>query len=189
MNSFLGSHGNRRAAPRFPCPLGGRTPLAVSWGRSQRGFTLIELVVTVAIVGLLASVTLPMAELVVQRNHERELRQALREIRISLDAYRQAVDEGRIARSPLASGYPASLNVLVDGVPDARSPESKATIRFLRRVPRDPLTTDPSTSAEDTWGKRSYASSFDNPEEGDDVYDVYSLSPGVGLNGIAYRDW
>jgi general secretion pathway protein G len=157
--------------------------------RSLRGFTLIELVVTVAIVGLLATVALPMAELMVQRNKERELRLALREVRTALDAYKQAVDEGRIAHSVQASGYPPSLRVLVEGVPDARSPDKKARINFLRRIPRDPMFSDASKSAEETWGKRSYASSFDAPEEGDDVYDVFSVSSGVGLNGIPYRNW
>lgn len=154
-----------------------------------RGFTLIELVITVAIVSLLASMALPMAELVVQRSKEHEMRLALRQIRGALDAYRQAVDEGRVTHSVGQSGYPPGLKVLVEGVPDASSPDRKSRIYFLRRIPRDPTFNDPAKPDDETWGIRSYASSFDAPEEGEDVFDVYSLSPGVGLNGISYRNW
>ncbi len=154
----------------------------------HRGFTLVELIVTVAIVGLLASVALPLAELTVQRNKEHELHHALREIRTALDAYKQAVAEGHIARTLNDSGYPPTLKVLMDGVPDVTSPDKK-TLYFLRRIPRDPMSEDPSRTNEESWGRRSYASSAEAPEEGNDVFDVYSLSPAVGLNGIPYRDW
>jgi general secretion pathway protein G len=157
--------------------------------RYARGFTLIELVVSVAIVGLLATAVLPLSELVVQRNKEHELRLALREIRGALDAYKQAVEEGRVVRSLEESGYPASLHVLVEGEPDAANPEANRLIHFLRRIPRDPFETDPELAAEDTWGKRSYASSADAPLEGEDVFDVYSRAAGVGLNGVPYREW
>lgn len=153
------------------------------------GFSLIELVVTVAIVALLSTVAFPLAEVVVKRSKEQELRLALREIRTALDAYKQAVEEGRVEQSIEASAFPASLSVLVEGVPDAGSPERDKKIYFLRRIPRDPLFADAARPDEETWGKRSYASSHDAPEEGDDVYDVYSLSSGVGLNGIPYRYW
>ncbi len=156
---------------------------------SSRGFTLIELVITVAIIGLLAMVALPMAELSVQRSKEQELRQALREIRTALDEYKRAVDEKRINQSVDKHGYPASLDELVDGVPDVSNPTSQNKIYFLRRIPRDPMNKDSNQSDADTWGKRSYASSADAPEEGADVFDVYSLSQGVGLNGIPYRKW
>lgn len=153
------------------------------------GFTLVELVVTVAIVALLATVAFPLAEVVVKRGKEQELRAALREIRTALDAYLHAVEEGRIAHSAEQSGYPESLEVLVEGVPDATSPDRKVRLFFLRRIPRDPMAADPAQPAAETWGKRSYASSADAPEAGEDVYDVYSLAPGSGLNGIPYRDW
>ena len=154
-----------------------------------KGFTLIELIMTVAILGLLASVTLPLAELSVQHSKEQELRLVLREIREGVDAYKQAVDDGRIIRSAEKSPYPASLQVLVDGMPDAKDPTNKNRIYFLRRIPRDPMVSDSSLPDADTWGKRSYQSSADDPQEGDDVFDVYSLSAGTGLNGIPYRNW
>ncbi len=153
-----------------------------------RGFTLIELLITVAIVGLLASIALPMTELAVQRSKEQELRIALREIRTGIDAYRRVWDEGRIQKSVDDSGYPPSLNVLVEGVEDAKSPK-RSKIYFLRRIPRDPMATDTRSEAVNTWGKRAYKSPPDDPQEGDDIYDVYSLSQKVGLNGVPYREW
>jgi general secretion pathway protein G len=157
--------------------------------RPSTGFTLIELVVTVAIVALLSTLALPLAEVVAKRDKELELRRALREIRSALDAYMVAVEEGRITQSLDGSAYPESLNVLVEGVPDASSPDGKRKLYFLRRIPRDPLFPDAAEADDKTWGKRSYSSSHDAPEEGEDVYDVYSLASGVGLNGIPYRNW
>lgn len=159
---------------------------------ASRGFTLIELMMTVAIVGILASVALPMAELAVQRNKEQDLKAALREIRGAIDAYAHAKEDGRIQGEKGSQGlssYPPSLQVLVDGVTDAQNPDGKTKLYFLRRIPRDPFANDPAATDEDTWGKRSYASSADNPEPGEDVFDVYSRSTDIGLNGIAYRKW
>jgi general secretion pathway protein G len=153
-----------------------------------RGFTLLELVITVAIVGILASVAVPLGALSVQRAKEQELRAALRQIRTALDDYQRATLEGRIERRADGSGYPVQLEALVEGVADAKSP-AQAKIYFLRRLPRDPFHTDPDTAAAATWGKRAYASPPDRPESGSDVYDVYSLSDQVGLNGIAVKDW
>jgi general secretion pathway protein G len=155
----------------------------------HKGFTLIELVVSVAIVALLASLVVPVGQLAVKREKERELRQALREMRTALDAYRQAVDDKRIDVNLTKSGYPSSLQVLVDGVNDMQSPDKRSKLKFLRRIPRDPFAQDAAQSNDATWGKRSYASSPDNPVAGDDVFDVYSLSPQSGLNGTPYRKW
>lgn len=157
--------------------------------RRRNGFTFIELAITVAIVGLLATIVLPMGELVAKRSQEHELRAALREIRTALDAYKQAVDEGRVAAGADKSGYPPRLSVLVEGVPDEKSPDRKRKLYFLRRIPRDPMCTDTSRSDEDSWGKRSYESDPDAPAEGEDVFDVYSLSAASGMNGIPYKDW
>jgi general secretion pathway protein G len=152
----------------------------------MRGFTLIELLVTIVIVGILASVALPMAELSVQRAKEQDLRQSLRELRNAIDAYKQAGDDGRIARQPTDSGYPHTLDELVNGVVDAKDPKG-GKLYFLRRVPADPFVE--AGGKADMWGLRSYASSREDPREGTDVFDVYSRAPGSGLNGIPYREW
>ncbi len=157
-------------------------------GVAARGFTLIELVITVAIVALLASVALPVSELAVQRTKEQELRRTLRQIREAIDLHKQASDEGRIRKSVGDSGYPKKLEDLAEGVDDQKSAK-KEKIYFLRRIPRDPLNADPTLSAAASWGKRSYASPPDDPREGDDVFDVFSLAPGKGINGQPYRDW
>lgn len=152
------------------------------------GFTLIELVVTLAILGMLSTVALPMAEVAVQRGKEQDLNAALRQIRDAIDAYKQAYDQGHIIRKVGASGYPPTLDILVQGVNDALS-QKEQKLFFLRRLPRNPFVLDSSISAADTWGKRSYASSADDPQEGDDVFDVYEQVPGKGLNGVPYREW
>ena len=154
----------------------------------MKGFTLIELVITVAIVAVLASVAMPLHELVAQRAKEQDLRRALREIREAIDAYKEASDEGRIEKRVGQSGYPPRLTTLVEGVIDQKNPR-KERIYFLRRIPRDPFTGDPQLADADTWGKRSYASPPEEPAEGDDVFDVYSLATGTGINGRPYKQW
>jgi general secretion pathway protein G len=146
-----------------------------------KGFTLIELMITVAIVGLLASVALPFAEMNVQRGKEAELRRSLREVREAIDAYKRAGDEGAIDKPASASGYPPSLNALVEGATDKRDPKG-SRIYFLRRVPADPMSGG-------EWGLRAYESPADSPRSGRDVFDIHSRSTGTGLNGVPYREW
>jgi general secretion pathway protein G len=153
----------------------------------RAGFTLIELVITVAIVGVLALLAAPLLEVTAQRHKETELHLALRQIREAIDAYRQAVQDKKIESPADASGYPPDLDSLVKGVPDITKPD-RPMIYFLRRLPRDPMNPDATLSAAETWGKRSYASPPDAPSPGEDVYDVYSLSDAVGLNGVPYRE-
>jgi general secretion pathway protein G len=153
-----------------------------------RGFTLIELVVTLAIIGLLTTAAMPLVQLAAQREKESELHHSLRILRSAVDAYKRAADSGSIRLEIGDSGYPPNLQVLVDGVEDQQS-EKKAMIYFLRRVPRDPLFPDSTVAAADTWGLRSYKSPPSDPQPGDDVFDVYSTAPGKGLNGIAYHEW
>lgn len=155
--------------------------------RNGRGFTLIELMITVAIVAILASAVLPLSQIALQRGKEQQLRTALRDIRSAIDAYKQAADEGRIEKPADASGYPPNLIVLVNGVEDIKNPV-KPMIYFMRRLPRDPFAQD-FLEADETWSKRSYASPPDAPMEGDDVFDVFSRSEGTGLNGVPYREW
>jgi general secretion pathway protein G len=156
--------------------------------RADRGFTLIELLVTLAILGVLASVALPVAQVALQRSQEQDLRRALREIRHAIDAYKRASDEGRVKKSIGDSGYPKNLEILVEGVPDQRDPK-RNKIYFLRRIPRDTMYSDTSVEEAASWGKRSYASEAAEPKEGDDVYDVYSTSSKIGLNGVPYQKW
>lgn len=154
----------------------------------QAGFTLIELVITVAIVGVLALLATPLLEISAQRHKEAELRLALREIRSAIDAYHQAVKDKRIESPADASGYPPTLHVLAAGVPDITRPDRRK-LYFLRRLPRDPMHPDGTLPAAETWGLRSYDSPPEAPSAGEDVYDVYSLSDKTGLNGVPYREW
>jgi general secretion pathway protein G len=159
--------------------------------KAASGFTLIELVIAVAIVAVLASAALPLNELVVQRAKEQDLRRALRDIRTALDAHKQACDDQRIPKCDKASGasgYPKRLEDLVEGIEDQKN-SKREKIYFLRRIPRDPFATDPALSDAATWSKRSYSSPPDDPREGDDVFDVYTSASGKGINGRPYKEW
>lgn len=155
----------------------------------QGGFTYIELVITVSIIAILAAVVLPLAEISSRRAQEAELREGLRAIRTAIDEYKRASDEGRVQKSADSSGYPPDLVTLVEGVDDASAAQSGRKIRFLRRIPRDPMEADKGIPPEETWGLRSYQSPPDDPSEGDDVFDVYSRSEGQAIDGTYYKDW
>lgn len=156
------------------------------------GFTLIELMVSLAIIATMASVATPMIQLTVQRQKEQQLREHLHALRQAIDAYKKASDDGRIKKSAEASGYPPNLQVLVDGVDDAKNPKH-VRLRFLRRIPTDPMLAPGASvtmgQAANAWGLRSYDSPPDQPRYNQDVYDVYSLSPQTGINGVPYAQW
>ncbi|MDH4060180.1 MAG: type II secretion system GspH family protein [Aquincola sp.] len=162
----------------------------------QVGFTLIELVITLAIVGMLALVALPLYEVTSTRFKETELRQALRTIRAGLDAYKAAADGGVLPKAAGESGYPPSLEVLTQpleiagkrsGVTNAE--EAPQRIVILRQLPRDPFFPDPRVPAAQTWATRAYATTFDDPQPGADVFDVSSMSSKLALDGTAYNTW
>jgi general secretion pathway protein G len=154
----------------------------------RAGFSLVELLVSVAIMGVLAAVAMPLVQITLQREKEHELRLALQDIRHAIDAYKAASVSGRIAIAPGQSGYPPTLTELVAGVPDAQHPDGPH-LYFLRRIPRDPFSQDRTAPAAEAWGLRSFASPPERPRAGDDVFDVYSLSSSAGLNGMPYAEW
>lgn len=156
------------------------------WRKAERGFTFIELMITLSILATLAMVAAPMAQVALQREKEHQLRAALIEVREAIDAYKRAADNGRIKLSIGDSGYPKRLEDLVTGVPDQRSPR-KQNMYFLRRIPRDPFA--PSEASGGGWAVRAYASPPDNPSEGEDVFDISSRSGKMGLNGIPLKQW
>lgn len=156
--------------------------------RAATGFTLIELVAVLALVGLLATAARPMLALHVRRAQEAELRQALRTLRGALDAYHDAALAGRLQLPPGASPWPPTLQVLVDGVPLAADPARR--LHLLRRLPRDPMADGaaPATAA-GAWALRASDSPPDDPRPGADVFDIASRSTGRALDGSRYRDW
>lgn len=150
--------------------------------RSRRGFTLAELVMVASVLAILAAVTLPVARFTAKRSKEMDLRQGLRTMREAIDEYKRYSDAGLIPVDLGTDGYPAELEVLVEGIDLVGQIDRKA--RFLRRIPVDPMT------GEAEWGMRSYQDERDSTSwGGENVYDVYSLSEGVGLNDIAYAEW
>ena len=147
--------------------------------RCEDGLTLVELIVTVAILAILASAAVPVARFQVKREKERELRYDLWEMRSSIDAYKNAADRGAFQVKIDSMGYPPDLQTLVDGV-DVQSKK----VRFLRAIPVDPMT------GNTDWGLRS---NQDDPDSdswgGQNVFDVYSKSDGTALDGTKYKDW
>jgi general secretion pathway protein G len=155
---------------------------------AERGFTYIELIVTLAIMAVLVMVAVPSMRYMIQKQKEYELRLALAQIRQGIDSYKHAADVGRIQKDVDATGYPPRLNDLVSGVPDQTAPDHHK-LYFLRSLPADPFFADSTADPASTWGLRSYASPPDAPVAGSDVFDVYSLSTQTGLNGIPYKRW
>lgn len=159
-----------------------------SVSRPRAGFTLIELLISLAILGVLATMLVPVVQMQMQRGREAQLREGLREIRVAIDEYKRASDAGRIAKRAGASGYPPNLEMLVEGVVDLKNPKA-GKLRFLRRIPTDPVAPTARSADVGGWGLRSYASEANDPRSGDDVFDVYSRSSQKGLNGIPYSQW
>jgi len=154
---------------------------------NEKGLTLIELVIALAILAVLASAVLPLTEVTVKRTKEIELQRALRNIRSAIDAYKvdfeKAKTEKKIITAVGETGYPEELEVLVTGkewgdlYPLPR--------KYLRRIPKDPF-----DKYDEGWGLRSYK---DDPDStvwgGDDIYDVYPQNDGIALDGSEYRTW
>lgn len=156
----------------------------------ERGFTLIELLVSLAIVALLATVALPLAQVVQARAKEAELKANLRVIRQALDTYKAAADAGLIDKTAGTSGYPPTLDSLATGVKrSAAFGFSAQPFVVLRRIPRDPFFEDASVPNALTWNTRSYSSKPDNPQPGEDVFDISSKSSKRAMDGSRYSDW
>jgi general secretion pathway protein G len=152
----------------------------------QRGYSFIELIIVTAILAILASTVLPMAQVTSQRQREAVLRADLRQMRTAIDKFKDAVDQGRISQTELkpgSEGYPNDLQTLVDGVP-IQGDASGALLKFLRRIPVDPMTNGTD------WGMRSYQDRPDARSWGrENVFDVYTKSEATALDGTKYRDW
>ena len=150
--------------------------------KSSRGFSLVELLVACVVLSILAGVTFPTVKYTRKRMKEIELRAQLREMRAAIDEFKRYSDAGFLPVEFGTDGYPKDLETLVEGVDVIGQIDKKA--RFLRRIGVDPML------GEDKWGLRSYQ---DDPDAtswgGENVYDVYSLSEGTGLNGIPYSKW
>lgn len=154
--------------------------------RKTLGFTLVELLVTLALLALLVTSASPVVQLNAKREKERELKRALWQIRDALDAYKDAVDQGLIKKKADGSGYPPNLAILVLGVENAQDPKKKKLF-FLRRIPRDPFAADSSQTNAETWHIRAYDGALDDMAT--DVYDVSSRSPAMGINQQPYSEW
>ena len=151
--------------------------------REDAGFTYIEVMITIAILLILAAVTIPVARTTIQRQRELELKAALREMRNAIDNYKKYVDAGQIQAEGIDNeGYPPDLDALVEGIPLQGTIDKK--IKFLRRIPKDPMT------ATYEWGLRSLQDDPNSTSWGrQNVYDVYTTSEAKGLDGTPYSQW
>jgi general secretion pathway protein G len=155
-----------------------------------KGFTLVELLVVMAVLGILTGLLLPLAQTMLLARKEQALKVALVDIRTAIDRFKIASDANKVAGGSI-NGYPKDLAVLVAGSPQTSALDSVQTGKqhyFLRRIPRDPFA-DETLTDEQTWGLRSYESPSNNPQKGVDVYDVYSMSTALAMDGTRYRDW
>jgi general secretion pathway protein G len=153
----------------------------------KKGFTLVEMLVTLTIVSILALAVLPLAKTAVKRERETTLRRNLRMMREAIDVYKKLADEKAFEFDEDTEGYPPDLETLVEGVEakmEGDGQEVNKIIKFMRRIPKDPM-----TNSYD-WGLRSYQ---DDPDSdiwgGENIYDVFTKSPGTALDGTKYKDW
>jgi len=152
----------------------------------KKGFTLIEMLVTAAILAILAAAIMPLAKVAVKREKEIELRRNLRSIREAIDVHKKLADEKKIEVEEDTEGYPLDLETLIRGVELQEKAEKSKTkiVKFLRRIPKDPMTNS------FDWGLRSYQDNPDSDTWGEEnVYDVYTKSQATALDGTKYRDW
>jgi len=148
--------------------------------RGQKGFTLAELVMVVALIAVLSTIALPVAKFTVKRRKEAELRLALRQVRTAIDEYKRLSDQGLIPVKLGGEGYPEELEELVEGVEIVGQVTKR---KFLRRIPVDPMT-------KDEWVLRSYQDSWDSTSwGGENIYDLHTSSEGVAIDGTKYSDW
>ena len=148
------------------------------------GLTLLELIVSCAILATLATMAIPIARYTALRERENELKRDLQTVREAIDRYKDLADHGQIRVDALAGGYPPDLQTLVKGVPLASLTGGGKTIHFLRRIPVDPMT------GTNDWGLRSSQDEGDSTTwGGQNVFDVYSKSMGTAMNGTKYSEW
>ncbi len=146
----------------------------------QKGFTLAELVMVVALIAVLSTIALPVAKFTVKRRKEADLRLALRQVRTAIDEYKRLSDQGLIPVKLGGEGYPEELEELVEGVEIVGQVTKR---KFLRRIPVDPMT-------KDEWVLRSYQDSWDSTSwGGENIYDLHTSSEGVAIDGTKYSDW
>ena len=147
--------------------------------KSQRGLTLVELIVAITIMGILVGAAVPLVTLSIRRERERELRRDLWDMRDAIDRYKQMADDGKIQIKLGTEGYPPDLDTLVKGVD-----VGVKKVRFLRRIPVDPMT------GKAEWGMRSMT---DDPDSdswgGQSVFDVFTKSEATAIDGTKYKDW
>ena len=150
--------------------------------KQTSGFSLVELIITVAIIAIIAGLAVPLARNSIIRAKEVELRRALREMRVAIDRYKEASDLGMIEVTLGTEGYPESLEIMVEGVPQIGAVDRD--LKFLRRIPIDPMT----NSTE--WGLRAYQDEADSQSwGGENVFDVYTRSSGTALDDTLYAHW